>query len=155
MAVVAPIVLLVSLAFLIQPRWVDFARADAPPWLRLTGVPVGFAGVALFWWMFHHLGLNVTSTSMPRRDATLVSSGPYRWIRHPMYSAALILIAATTLLTANVVVMIGGIAMFMLLAARSSVEEQRLVAKFGEAYRVYQRRTGRFLPRSMRRDEPS
>lgn len=151
MGVVGPPVLFVCLAFLIQPRWVDFARIDAPLWLRLTGVPVALAGIALFGWMFHHLGLNVTSTSMPRDNATLVTGGPYRWIRHPMYSAALILLLASALLTSNAVVVIGGIGMFALLAARSRLEERRLIEKFGDAYRAYQHRTGRFLPRMMGR----
>ncbi|MSU64512.1 MAG: isoprenylcysteine carboxylmethyltransferase family protein [Opitutus sp.] len=147
MGIVAPAVFLVCLAFLIQPRWVDFARIDAPSWLRLMGVPAALVGLALFSWMFRHLGLNVTSTSLPRGNATLVTTGPYRWIRHPMYSAALILVIATSLLTASAVVAVGGVLMFGLLAARSRLEEKRLVEKFGDAYRAYQSRTGRFLPR--------
>ncbi|MBI5767749.1 MAG: isoprenylcysteine carboxylmethyltransferase family protein [Verrucomicrobia bacterium] len=138
---------LASVAFLIEPRWIDFARIDAPGWLRLLGVPLGATGSALFAWMFRHLGLNVTSTSVPRAAATLVTSGPYRWVRHPMYSAALLLVIATALLTANLVVLAGGLAMFALLAARSRIEERRLVEKFGDAYRDYQARTGRFIPR--------
>jgi protein-S-isoprenylcysteine O-methyltransferase Ste14 len=113
----------------------------------VLGVPLALAGIGLFAWMFRHLGLNVTSTSMPRDSAKLVTSGPYRWIRHPMYSAALILVLAATLLTSNVVVLVGGITMFVLLAARSRLEEQRLIEKFGEAYRDYQHHTGRFVPR--------
>ncbi|MSU51099.1 MAG: isoprenylcysteine carboxylmethyltransferase family protein [Opitutus sp.] len=151
MGIVGPPVLLAGLGFLIQPRWVDFARIDAPAWLRLMGAPIALAGMALFGSMFRHLGLNVTSTSMPRDNATLVTTGPYRWIRHPMYSAALIMIVATSLLTANAVVALGGVPMFALLAARSRVEERRLVGKFGDAYRIYQHRTGRFLPRLPRR----
>ena len=147
MSVVAPLIALTCLVFLINPQWVDFARFDSPRWLRLSGIPVGASGVVLFRWMFQHLGLNVTSTSMPRVDAMLVTSGPYRWVRHPMYSAALLMVLASSLLTANVVVAIGGVIMFVLLAARSRVEEQRLVEKFGEAYRAYQRETGRFFPR--------
>jgi len=147
MGLAAPTVTLTCLAFLIQPRWVDFASVDFPGWSRLLGVPVALAGVSLFGWMFRHLGLNVTSTSMPRAGATLVTSGPYRWVRHPMYSAVLFLVVSASLLTANAVVIIGGIAMFALLAARSRIEEQRLVEKFGDAYRAYQRGTGRFVPR--------
>ena len=67
-----------------------------------------------------------------------------------MYSAALILVIVASLLTASAVVMIGGAAMFALLAARSRLEERRLVEKFGDAYRVYQLRTGRFVPRFTR-----
>ncbi|MDP3070730.1 MAG: isoprenylcysteine carboxylmethyltransferase family protein [Opitutaceae bacterium] len=152
---VTPVLALTCVAFLVQPRWVDFARLDAPAWLRWLGVPVGVAGLALFAWMFRHLGLNVTSTSVPRAAATLVTSGPYRWIRHPMYAATLLLVIAVTLLTANALVLASGLAMFALLAARSRVEEQRLIGKFGGAYRAYQARTGRFLPRWSRRDRAS
>lgn len=147
MVMAGPIVLLSCVAFLIQPRWVAFATMAAPFGLRLAGAPIAVAGAALFAWMFQHLGLNVTSTSMPRSTATLVTSGPYRWIRHPMYSAALLLVLAATLLTANAMVGIGGLAMFGLLAKRSRLEEKRLVEKFGEAYVAYQASTGRFFPR--------
>ena len=147
MILAGPPLALGCIAFLIQPRWLDFARVDFPPWLRVLGVPAALAGLALFLWMFRHLGLNVTATSMPRTQATLVTTGPYRWIRHPMYSTALILVAAVTLLTANAVVAASGLAMFALLAARSRIEERRLVDKFGDGYRSYQSRTGRFLPR--------
>ena len=147
MSLAGPPLALTCVAFLIQPRWVDFARLELPSWARLLGAPVALLGVALFGWMFRHLGLNVTSTSMPRAAATLVTTGPYRWIRHPMYSAALLLVMAASLLTANLVVAICGIIMFALLAARSRLEEQRLIERFGGAYRDYQRRTGRFVPR--------
>jgi protein-S-isoprenylcysteine O-methyltransferase Ste14 len=147
MALAGPLVTVMCLGFLIHPCWVDFAAVGLPGWLRLGGLPVGVAGVSLFAWMFRHLGLNVTSTSMPRAQATLVTSGPYRWVRHPMYTAAIILLIATVLFTANWVVALGGGGVMGLLVLRSRVEEQRLVEKFGDAYRNYQRTTGRFWPR--------
>jgi protein-S-isoprenylcysteine O-methyltransferase Ste14 len=151
MAVVGPPAMLVSVAFLIEPRWVDIAQVRLPPWVRLLGVLFGVAGLGLFAWMFRHLGFNVTSTSMPRSNAVLVTTGPYRWVRHPMYSATLLLGVAAALLTANLVVAAGAAGIFALLAARSGVEEQRLVGKFGATYQAYQRRTGRFLPPLFRR----
>jgi protein-S-isoprenylcysteine O-methyltransferase Ste14 len=147
MSIVGPPLAITCVAFLIRPRWVDFTRIEFPLWVRWLGVPLALSGIALFGWMFRHLGLNVTSTAMPRAKATLVTSGPYRWIRHPMYSAALLLVMASTFLTANLVVASAGLIMFVLLAARSRLEEQRLVEKFGDAYREYQRQTGRFVPR--------
>lgn len=147
MSIVGPPLVVTCLAFLIQPRWVDLTKIDLQSWMRWLGVPIALSGIALFGWMFRHLGLNVTSTSMPRAQATLVTTGPYRWIRHPMYSAALLLVIAATLLTSNLVVAVGGSIMFILMAARSRLEEERLVEKFGDAYRAYQRQTGRFVPR--------
>lgn len=146
MLLVGPPMVLACGAFLIEPRWTEFVQLHGLHPFRLLGLPLAVMGVGLFAWMFLHLGLNVTSTSMPRASAVLVTSGPYRWVRHPMYSAALLLVIAATLLTTNAIVLIGGIAMFILLAARSRLEEQRLIEKFGEAYRNYQLRTGRFLP---------
>ncbi len=147
MLIAGPPLALACIAFLVQPRWLDFALVEFPPWLRILGVPTALAGLVLFRWMFLHLGLNVTSTSLPRARATLVTSGPYRWVRHPMYTTVLILVLAVTLLTANAVVAASGLAMFALLAARSRIEERRLVERFGDAYRAYQGRTGRFLIR--------
>ena len=147
MLIAGPPLALACIAFLVQPRWLDFALVEFPPWLRIWGVPTALAGLVLFRWMFLHLGLNVTSTSLPRARATLVTSGPYRWVRHPMYTTVLILVLAVTLLTANAVVAASGLAMFALLAARSRIEERRLVERFGDAYRAYQGRTGRFLIR--------
>ncbi len=147
MSIVGPPLALTCVAFLIQPRWADATKIDLPLWGRGLGVLIALGGLALFGWMFRHLGLNVTSTSMPRAHATLVTTGPYRWIRHPMYSAALLLVVAATLLTGNLVIAVCGSIMFILMAARSRLEEERLVEKFGDAYCRYQRQTGRFVPR--------
>ena len=146
MSIVGPPTALVCLGFIVQPRWVETTQWQPPVVVRWLGVPTALAGLALFEWMFRHLGLNVTSTSVPRRNAELITSGPYRWIRHPMYTAVFILVVAATLLTANLVVAFGGAGTFALLAARSRLEEKRLLEKFGAAYRTYQQRTGRFLP---------
>ncbi|MCZ6835853.1 MAG: isoprenylcysteine carboxylmethyltransferase family protein, partial [Planctomycetota bacterium] len=100
-----------------------------------------------FHWIFHHQGRNVTPTSKPRDDATLVTSGPYRFIRHPMYSFGLILFLSISLLSSSWFLALSGFVGFTLLALRTRVEERRLVEKFGEDYRHYQRTTGQFLPR--------
>lgn len=146
MAILGPPTALTCLGFIAQPHWVDFAQWELPILVRWLGVPVALAGLALFDWMFRHLGLNVTSTSAPRRNAELITTGPYRWIRHPMYTAVLLLVIAATLLTANLIVAFGGAGMFALLAVRSRIEEERLLEKFGEAYRTYQHHSGRFFP---------
>src|SRR5688572_32506329 len=64
MSLAGPPLALSTLAFIIQPRSVEFATFEADPWVRWIGVPTQLLGLALFAWMFRHLGLNVTSTSM-------------------------------------------------------------------------------------------
>jgi len=74
----------------------------------------------------------------------LVVTGPYRWVRHPMYSAALVFLWAQPHWTANGLAFAVGASLYLWLG--SLLEERRLRACYGEAYRTYERRTPRFLP---------
>lgn len=146
MSLIAPPMMLATLLFIVRPRWLDWSAVPLPDGVRLAGLPLGLLAVGLFHWMFLHLGANVTPTSKPRENATLVTTGPYRWIRHPMYSFGMMWFGSIALLTANWYLAISGILAFFLLALRSRIEERRLIEKFGDDYRQYQLVTGRFLP---------
>jgi protein-S-isoprenylcysteine O-methyltransferase Ste14 len=77
----------------------------------------------------------------------LVTHGPYRWVRHPFYVTAALLMASVTVLTANWFIGISSVAVLALLAIRTPKEEQMLIARFGQQYRDYMATTGRFVPR--------
>ncbi len=136
-----------TFAFLINPGWLNFTKIPMPDYLRLLGIPLGLLTLILNGWMFRHLGDNVTKTSMPRENASLVTTGPYRWIRHPMYSFGGLLFLSFTLLASSWLIALGGSVALVMIAFRARLEEQRLIGKFGDAYRNYMKRTGRFLPR--------
>jgi protein-S-isoprenylcysteine O-methyltransferase Ste14 len=74
----------------------------------------------------------------------LVVTGPYRWVRHPMYAAALVFLWAQPRWTANGLAFAVGASLYLWLG--SLLEERRLQACYGEAYRTYARRTPRLLP---------
>jgi len=82
-----------------------------------------------------------------RRDHTLVMKGPYRFVRHPFYDAVAISVVANSLVAANWFLLAGGIVTITLIVARTRREEERLLLRFGDSYRAYMMRTGRFLPR--------
>ena len=82
----------------------------------------------------------------PAVRATLVTHGPYRWVRHPFYVTAALLMASVTLLTANWLIGISSVAVLALLAIRTPKEEQMLIKRFGQQYRDYMAKTGRFVP---------
>jgi protein-S-isoprenylcysteine O-methyltransferase Ste14 len=146
-------VLLASLlAYLVRPGLMSWSSLPLPAWLRWAGVPIGFAAACLLLWTLQSLGRNLTDTVVTRREASLVTHGPYRWIRHPFYVAMLLAVIATSLVAANWFVAITGVGVFALLAVRASAEERNLVARFGRDYEDYMRQTGRFLPRLGRRD---
>jgi protein-S-isoprenylcysteine O-methyltransferase Ste14 len=103
--------------------------------------------VGLLVWTFRCLGRNLTDTVVTRQEHRLVVDGPYRWIRHPFYDSAALLMLAICLIAANWVLFVIGIAVFCLLVIRTRTEEANLMARFGSSYRTYMERTGRFLPR--------
>ena len=135
------------IAFLVEPTSMAWASFHLPSWGRWCGVGLGAVASGLIIWTFRTLGHNLTDTVVTRRDATLVIDGPYRWVRHPFYLAFAIAVIANTLVTANAFLAITGTAAFLMIVARTSIEEQKLIERFGPAYLDYMCRTGRFLPR--------
>jgi protein-S-isoprenylcysteine O-methyltransferase Ste14 len=135
------------MAFLIEPSWMAWASFHLPSWVRWSGVCLGVGSGGLLIWTFRSLGHNLTDTVVTRRNATLVTDGPYRWVRHPFYLAFAMAVVANTLITANVYLAITGTAAFLAIVARTSIEESKLINRFGQDYVDYMRQTGRFLPR--------
>jgi len=134
------------LAYLINPVWMTWAALPLPVWLRWIGV--GFLAIAggLCVWTLRNLGKNLTDTVVTRKQHTLVTSGPYRWIRHPFYTSAALMIPASFLSAANWFFLVSGCAVFLLLMIRTRKEEENLIARFGDEYRNYMQRTARFVP---------
>jgi protein-S-isoprenylcysteine O-methyltransferase Ste14 len=136
-----------TFAWMINPLWMAWSSVSIPMSVRWIGVVFLFAGAALLMWTFRSLGKNLTDTVVTRAAHTLVVHGPYRWIRHPLYSSAALFIPALALMTANWFLLAIGVAVACVLVMRTRIEEENLVARFGDRYQKYMDRTGRFLPR--------
>jgi protein-S-isoprenylcysteine O-methyltransferase Ste14 len=134
-------------AYLINPEWMAWSSMRLPAWLRWCGVALGVLGGTLLLWTLRSIGKNLTDTVVTRRDHTLVTKGPYRWVRHPFYDAVGTNVLANALVAANWFLLIGGLLTMTLIVVRTTREEEKLVARFGESYRAYMARTGRFLPK--------
>jgi protein-S-isoprenylcysteine O-methyltransferase Ste14 len=142
------------LAYVIDPAWMAWASVPLPLWLRWTGVGLGVIAGTLLVWTFRSLGRNLTDTVVTRREHTLVTTGPYRWVRHPFYGSVALSVLANSLVAANAFLFVSGSLVLALLWIRTRKEEANLVARFGDAYRQYASRTGRFVPRIGGRGEP-
>jgi protein-S-isoprenylcysteine O-methyltransferase Ste14 len=78
---------------------------------------------------------------------SLITSGPYQIIRHPIYTAFLLILGSTLLISANWLIGLAWIGMTALeVASRIGFEEQLMLEYFGEQYREYMKRTGKLLP---------
>jgi protein-S-isoprenylcysteine O-methyltransferase Ste14 len=105
--------------------------------------------VALWLFRISHkaLGRNWSITLEIRHEHELVCTGPYAFVRHPMYTSFLLVALAQALLLSNWVVGLAGLMGFAILfVLRVRQEERMMLAKFGLPYRAYMERTKRIIP---------
>ena len=135
------------LLYVVTP-WLDLAHVDLPSTVRWVAVAATVAGSALLIWTHAVLGRNWSGVLELSKDHALVTEGPYRVVRHPMYSAFFLMAFGLLLSSANWVVgggLIGSVA-FMYFT-RVADEERMMQDRFGQAYLSYMARTGRVLPK--------
>ena len=144
---VAIAALLGTLAFIIRPASMVWSQLPLSTAVRWCGVPLGLVTAALLVGVFRCIGDNITDTVVTRKQHQLVMHGPYRYVRHPLYSATLLAALANGLVTANWFITGTGLTVFVLLMIRSKTEERFLVERFGDDYRQYRNRTGSVFPK--------
>jgi protein-S-isoprenylcysteine O-methyltransferase Ste14 len=144
----AILAMLSSLAYIVNPAWMAWAALPLPAWLRWFGVALALAGFGLLQWSHLALGRNWSDAPRLLREQSFVNDGPYRRIRHPIYTAFLMILGATLFISANWFIGLAWIGMTSLeVASRMRFEEEIMVERFGDEYIAYMNRTGRLLPR--------
>lgn len=125
--------------------WASFAL---PVYFRLVGALLGILALVWFIVIYKHLGSNYSARLAIKERHTLVTTGPYRLVRHPMYSGFFLLHLATFLLTANLFIGVTWlIGLSVVIYLRCKKEEEIMIRVFGLEYLEYMKRTGRFIPR--------
>jgi protein-S-isoprenylcysteine O-methyltransferase Ste14 len=135
------------LVYLVNPGWMAWSKIGLPDWARWLGVGLGLLCVMGIYWLFSSIGSGITPTSATRRQHALVTSGPYRWVRHPLYTVGSSLFISFGMMADNWFIAALGILAFIGMAIRTPKEEANLIEKFGDEYREYMKRTGRFFPK--------
>jgi protein-S-isoprenylcysteine O-methyltransferase Ste14 len=135
------------LVYMINPRWMAWSSFSLPDGFRWAGAALALAGFSIAVTAARAIGKNVTRTVVTREDHELVTSGPYRYIRHPLYTAGMFLSWGLGLLAANWFILGAWLIGFVLIVLRLPNEEAHLIAAFGDDYRAYIKRTGAFTPR--------
>jgi len=133
--------------YLLNPDWMAWSKIGLPEWVRWLGVVIGLLCIASIYWLFSSIGNNITPTSATRRKHKLVVSGPYRWVRHPLYTIASCMFISFGMIADNWFIAALGVLAFIAMAFRTPKEEANLIEKFGNEYREYIKRTGRFFPK--------
>lgn len=138
----------VLIGWLISADWLPWALVELPAWARWSGVALAGVVSLLFWWIHLTLGSNYHGAMGLHEDHQLVTNGPYRFVRHPTYVAFPLTMIALFLLSANWLLGLVGFALTLTIGlCRAPSEESQLLERFGDRYRAYEARTGRFFPR--------
>ena len=132
-------------------RWFGLVDYNLPTWTGFIGIII-FGGTMWLLWRSHaDLGVNWRFTTELKENHILVTSGVFRYIRHPMYSAHWLWGIAQILLIHNWIAGLASLVVIIpLYILRVRREEHMMLEQFGEEYRTYMRQTGRILPRFLR-----
>lgn len=136
-----------TVAWVVWPATLQWAFVPLPGPVRWGGLALGVLCLSWIVWVLRSLGSNLTDTVAIRQNAYLVTKGPYRWIRHPLYTGVIPCGVFLSLLSSTWWFAVMACVVFTMLWLRTATEERNLLARFGEGYRAYVARTGRFLPR--------
>jgi protein-S-isoprenylcysteine O-methyltransferase Ste14 len=127
------------------PRFADYPFVPA---LSYLGVAIDVACIWLFYRTHHDLGQNWSVSLDLRERHTLVTTGVYAVVRHPMYSGFWLMALAQLLLLPNWIAGPAGLIGFgILFFGRVRREEDMMITAFGDEYRSYMRRTSRVIPK--------
>jgi len=144
---VLPLWLGAAVAWFVIPERLGPALLPVPEALRWFGAVVCAGGLLLLEWVHRELGTNFSPFLRIRGDQYLVTTGPYARVRHPMYTAFLLIIGGLALLSAYlwfVLTAVGILAAVLL--TRTPREDAMLEQHFGDQYRAWKARTGALLP---------
>ncbi|MBU1239052.1 isoprenylcysteine carboxylmethyltransferase family protein [Myxococcota bacterium] len=116
-----------------------------PVWMRALGWPllmVGFlmeSGSQFYMGKSFRMGLDEEHTE-------LLITGPYHFVRNPVYTGLILSLAGITLITLSPYTIMGAIWMISTISIQTRLEEQHMMKMHGQRYETYARRTGRFFP---------
>jgi protein-S-isoprenylcysteine O-methyltransferase Ste14 len=141
------ILITILVLYAINHPWMQGLDYKLPAWLRWLGFTIGLLSIALTLWTELELGRQFSPQLQIRQEHQLIARGPYARIRHPLYTAldgfglSLALVSANWFFAYFFILSVAG------LLYRVPKEERMMLDEFGEEYRSYMVRTGRFLPK--------
>lgn len=141
------VMLSAALLYVVYPRWMDRLAAPLPTWLRWVGVGLGVLSLPALCWVQETLGKYWSRNLQLQDHHELITTGPYRWVRHPMYIVIFAAMTTLALVSANWLMIVPALVAIGVIYSRIHNEEAMLVEAFPDAYPAYIRRTGKLVPK--------
>ncbi|MBM4185696.1 MAG: isoprenylcysteine carboxylmethyltransferase family protein [Gemmatimonadetes bacterium] len=132
---------------IVAPATVPWITVTLPDGVRLAGLALAMAAWAWLWWTLASIGVNISESTSTRAGASLVTHGPYRLVRHPLYSGGFLACIGFGVSMGSLPLLLATAILVWWLPRRVQGEEEHLVEAHGESYRRYQATTPKFIPR--------
>jgi protein-S-isoprenylcysteine O-methyltransferase Ste14 len=133
--------------YIIFPDTLIWPIIDTPVWIKVLGLVFTAIGMIFELYTQISLGKHFSAYLHIRNDHKLIMIGPYKYIRHPMYTALTMVLFGLFLASSNLYVGFPLPIFVLVIGLRIGKEEEILVEKFGSEYIAYMKTTGRFFPK--------
>jgi len=141
--ILASIAISIAVAF----SFASAGIAKLPSWVFYPGIVLMLVGIALRQWSIFVLGRFFSMAVRTQADQTVVDTGPYRYVRHPSYTGALVIFVGLGLALQSWGAVLALVLIFAIVFGyRIHVEERALILQLGAGYVSYARRTKRLIP---------
>jgi len=127
--------------------WLNWPILPPAGWVAALAVGMTSAGLLFAIWARAHLGGNWSGTVTMKVGHELVCSGPYRWVRHPIYSGIFLAVLGLALERRELRSMVGLALIYAGFFRKIRKEEEFMNTLFGAGYEEYRRTTGALIPR--------
>jgi len=149
LSTIVVMVLAVGLLGLVDERFGFMGQRFVPDSesVRRVGLVLTLAGLAFTVWARIHLGQFWSARVGLKEDHELIQSGPYAWVRHPIYSGILVAVMGSAVVAGDYRALLAVVLVWVGLILKARREEKLLSEHFGEAFVQYRQRTGALVPK--------
>jgi len=133
--------------YLVSPPWWTWTSIPLGEWIQWSGVVIALVPIFFIIWVHRHLDKQWSIALELREDHKLIKTGPYAYVRHPMYLGIFIYTMGLMMISLDVLVILFFTFTIWVNYRRIPREEQMLIQEFGDEYLEYIKRSGRLLPK--------
>ena len=131
----------------VPQHWLTAIVIPRALWIQALSVLITALGIAFAIWARVYLGGNWSSSVTVKVGHQLIQTGPYRWVRHPIYSGMILGLFGTAMAQRRVSGLVAVVLFYVGFKIKSKIEEQTMISTFGAEYGDYSRTTGAIVPK--------
>lgn len=145
-AIIAPVGVIGIILYLLSPPWWTWTHLPLGEYVQWIGIIVSILPIFYLIWVHRHLDNQWSIALEIQEDHKLITTGPYKRVRHPMYLGIFVYTVGLCLISLDVLVILFFAFSIWFNYRRIPMEEQMMIDQFGDEYLKYMKKTGRFIP---------